>query len=591
MDAPQVERKLAAIFAADVEGYSRLMGIDEVGTLRTLTAYRSIMDGWIARHRGRIANTAGDSVLAEFTSVTDAMECALEVQRAMAKENAKAPDDQRMWFRIGIHVGDVLARGGEIFGDAVNIAARLQALAETGGVCVSGVVADHVRNKFPLALTDFGEHGLKNIGELVHVWRVRTDASAPATVGLPARASSPGLSVVVLPFTNLGGDPEQEYLVDGITDDLTTDLSRIPNSFVIARNSAFTYKGKAVDVKVVGRELGVRYVLEGSVRRFGDQVRVNTQLIDADTRSHLWAERFDCDRSNLMRMQDEITGRIAQALDLEFIELESRRSLREHPLNPDAADLTMQGWSVFNRPRSRDNNAAARALFEGAVRLDERAANAWAGIAITHATDIGGRWSSNRPEKVAAGEEAAMRALAFDPRHSKALFARGVLLNCRGRFEEALLAFEASLASNRNYVLPQLMIGNTKMYLGRPEEVFEPVQHAILLSPRDPQSNQFYFTIGRAHFMLGRYDDAVMAFRTGIAAGPCWYWSYLWLAAAYAVQGDDKNARRALADFHAVVPTYTVGQFRAEGFQSSNPAYLALMERFEEGLRRAGQPE
>ena len=319
METHSVERKLAAIFAADVEGYSRLMGRDEVGTLRTLTAYRVIIDRLIASHRGRIFNTAGDSLVADFASAVDAVQCAVEVQDAIAKENADRPAAEQMRFRIGIHVGDIIVQGDNLFGDAVNVAARLEAFSEPGRICVSGTVRDQIRDKLAYTFEDMGEQSVKNIARPVRVYSVSAtavaaspsikttaDISGPATV-----PPLPRLSIVVLPFANLSNDPEEDYFADGITDDLTTDLSRIFGSFVIARNTAFTYKGKPVDAKQIGRELGVRYVMQGSTRRTGDRVRVNAQLIDAETGAHIWAERFDTDRANLADAQNEITARLA----------------------------------------------------------------------------------------------------------------------------------------------------------------------------------------------------------------------------------------------------------------------------------------
>src|SRR6201988_3428264 len=327
LEVHRVERKLSAIFAADVEGYSRLMGLDEVGTLRTLTAYRVIVDRLIASHRGRIFSTAGDSVLADFASAVDAVQCAVAVHAAILKKNADRSPNEQMRFRIGVHVGDIIVQGDNLFGDAVNVAARLETLAEPGGICVSGTVRDQIRDKLPYALEDMSEQQVKNIARPVRVYSVdlgASKASPPTWVasdvgGLATPATVPRLSIVVLPFANLSNDPEQEYFADGVTDDLTTDLSRISGSFVIARNTAFTYKGKPADAKRIGRELGIRYLLEGSVRRIGEHVRVNVQLIDADSGAHLWADRFDTARANLPQTQSDITGRIARTLNLELV--------------------------------------------------------------------------------------------------------------------------------------------------------------------------------------------------------------------------------------------------------------------------------
>jgi adenylate cyclase len=368
----RVERRLAAILAADVAGYSRLMGVDEEGTLRRLNAHRGqLLDPKISEHHGRIVKTTGDGLLAEFPSVVDAVRCAAETQRAMTDRNAEVAEDRRIAFRIGINLGDVIVEGDDIFGDGVNIAARLEALAEPGGICISGTVHDHIGDRLPYAFDDMGEQRVKNIARPVRAYAMSPTAIA-ATPLVPAQAlrrrpspsrrvgrnertrprsaetkSAPRLSIVVLPFANLSSDPEQEYFVDAVVDDLTTDLSRIVNSFVIARTTAFTYKGKPVDVKQIGRELGVCYVLEGSVRRLGEQVQVNVQLIDAESGGHIWADRLDTDRTNLARAQSEITTRLARTLQLELLEAVGRRIERDKPVNLNASDLVMRGWALF----------------------------------------------------------------------------------------------------------------------------------------------------------------------------------------------------------------------------------------------------
>jgi adenylate cyclase len=347
-------RRLAAILAADVAGYSRLMGVDEEGTHERLKAHlREFVDPKIKGHRGRIVKNTGDGMLAEFSSVVDAVRCAAEIQRAMVDRDADAAEDRRIKLRIGINLGDIIVDSDDIFGDGVNVAARLEALAEPGGICISRVVRDQIRDKLSYAFEDMGEQSIKNIARPVRVYAMSVAAvaalspiAAAAEVGTPVTSpTAPRLSIVVLPFTNLSSDPEQEYFADGITDDLTTDLSRISGSFVIARNTAFTYKGKSVDARQIGRELGVRYVLEGSVRRAGDQVRVNVQLISAESGAHLWADRFDTERANLAEAQDAITGRLARTLNLELVQAAARRIDQERAVDPDARDPCAGGPS------------------------------------------------------------------------------------------------------------------------------------------------------------------------------------------------------------------------------------------------------
>ncbi len=440
--AAAATRRLAAILAADVAGYSRLMGADEEGTLNRLKAHRrELVDPKIREHHGRIVKTTGDGMLVEFSSVVDAVRCAVEIQRAMADRSAEVPEDKRITFRIGVNLGDVIADSGDIYGDGVNIAARLEALAEPGGLCISRTVRDHIGDRLPYSFDDLGEQNVKNIAQPVHVYELTAasvrslpevatpsrligpsrrnrsrlpmlmadivaaigigtavwwvwpkgnlspvpgQASVAASAQRPPAAeakSAPRLSIVVLPFSNLSNDPDQEYFADGITDDLTTDLSRISGSFVIARTTAFTYKGKPIDIRQIGRELGVRYVLEGSVRRTGDQVRVNAQLIDAESGAHLWADRFDTNRANLAEAQSEITGRLASTLNVELLSDASRRIEQEKKVDPDARDLVMRGWAWWYRAASLGAQEEALRAFERALEIDPRSTDARIGIA------------------------------------------------------------------------------------------------------------------------------------------------------------------------------------------------------------------
>jgi TolB-like protein len=354
----RVHRRLAAILAADVAGYSRLMGADEVGTARTLREHRKVTDALVAKHGGRLVKTTGDGVLLEFPSVVDAVEYAVAVQEVMARRNEGTPQDQRMQFRIGINLGDILIEGDDILGDGVNVAARLEGIAEPGGICISASAYDQVRGKVMVEFADLGEQTLKNIARPIRAYAVVHSANAHQIAPLPS--SAPRLSVVVLPFVNIGGDPEQDYFVDGVTESLTTDLSRISGAFVIARNTAFTFKGKAVDVKKLGTELNVRYVLEGSVQRGGTQLRVNVQLIDAETGNHLWAERFDKPVADLFEMQDEIVSRLANTLNSQLIAVEARRA--ERSPHPDATDLCLRRRLVQRGPNPRTHRTSARLL-------------------------------------------------------------------------------------------------------------------------------------------------------------------------------------------------------------------------------------
>src|SRR5882672_461347 len=379
LEAHSIERKLAAIFAADVEGYSRLMGLDEVGTLRTLTAYRVIIDRLIASHRGRIFNTAGDSVVADFASAVDAVQCAVAVQDAIAKDSAAWPADEQMRLRIGVHVGDVIVQGENLFGDGVNIAARLEALAEPGGICISGTVRDYIGTKLPIALTDLGEQQVKNIAQPIRAYRVGAETRAATVTAYPPLPDKP--SVAVLPFTNMNGDPEQEFVADGIAEDIITALSRYPSLFVTARNSSFTSKGHAVDLKQVGRELGVRYVLEGSLRKSGNRIRVTAQLVEAETGNHVWAERYDRDLADIFALQDEISEAVTTAIAPAIAQAERQRAMRRPPESLDAWAAYQRGLWHLSKVTVEDFTIALK-LFETGTHLDPGFAGCYSGLAL-----------------------------------------------------------------------------------------------------------------------------------------------------------------------------------------------------------------
>jgi adenylate cyclase len=422
-------RRLAAILAADVAGYSRLMGADEEGTHERLKAHRrELVDPKIGEHSGRIVKTTGDGMLVEFPSVVDAVRCAAELQRAMVDREAGMPEDRRIRFRIGINLGDVIVEDDDIFGDGVNVAARLEALAEPGGLCISRTVRDHIRDKLPFAFEDLGEQSVKNIARPVRVYALRPEAVAalPAPTVLPVPpipqpAVVPRLSIVVLPFTNLGNDPEQQYFADGITEDLTTDLSRIADMFVISRNTAFTYKDKRIDTKQIGRELGVRYVLEGSVRRSGNHIRVNAQVIDAETDAHLWAERFDGDMEDLFALQNLVTSRIAVALNLELIGAEATRPTG----HPDALDYILRGRAAHYKVPSREIRAEAIRMFEQALVLDPRSVEAQSMLAMNLTARVLDGMTDSPAADIERAEELARQALVASPRSPLPHMAKG----------------------------------------------------------------------------------------------------------------------------------------------------------------------
>jgi adenylate cyclase len=413
LEAPSVERKLAAIFAADVAGYSALMARDEVGTLRRLTAYRVIIDRLIASHRGRIFNTAGDSLVADFASAVDAVQCAVAVQDAIAKANGDRPADEPMWFRIGVHVGDIMVQGENLFGDAVNIAARLEALSEPGGICISGVVRDHIGTKLPLSFADLGEQQVKNIAQPIKAYRIGSEISPIAS---PVAGSALPLpdkpSIAVLPFQNMSGDPEQEYFADGMVEEIITALSRIKWLFVIARNSSFMYKGQSVDVKQVGRELGVRYILEGSVRKGGNRVRITAQLIDAVTDAHIWADRFDGSLEDIFEIQDKVAGSVAGVIEPALQAAEIRRSADRPTSDLSAYDLYLRALS-HHYTWERGHLLSALDLLRLAIERDPHYGPALALAAAIHFNLHLNGWTEDPELNRREGVNLARRALRF----------------------------------------------------------------------------------------------------------------------------------------------------------------------------------
>jgi adenylate cyclase len=587
--ASHAMRKIAAILAADVAGYSRLVGADEEGTLARLAALRAeLIRPAIAKNRGRIFKTMGDGVLIEFASVVDAVRCAVEVQRGMDARNAGVPTERRIEFRVGINLGDVVVDGDDLLGDGVNVAARLEGIAEPGGICLSHSALEQVQDRLDFGFEDMGEQSLKNIARPVRAYRV----APPSAPRGPAAKGAPRLSIVVLPLANLSGDAAEDYFADGITEDITTDLSRIPESFVIARNTAFTYKGKAVNARDVGRELGVRYVLEGSVRRAANRVRANVQLIDAETGAHLFAERFDCDRADLMEVQDEITGRIAGAVGSQLIDAESRRSLKERPANPDAIDLTMRGWAVLHRPPSRESLAEARALFEQALALDGGAVDAIIGLAYVYARGINSAFSMSPEDDSAKGSELVARAALLAPERAQVHWVQGLLLRRPKRYEEAAAAFEKAIALDRNFAPAYGSLGDLETILGRPAETIRLNEQAMRLSPRDPQLGNWQFDIGLAHFYLGDDEKAVSWLLRARASNPQLAIVPLLLAAIHGIQGRLGPGRAELAKAQQGLPWLTsIAAMRAVLPTTTDPIMLEREEQIYRAMAELGLPE
>jgi adenylate cyclase len=592
-------RRLTAILAADVAGYSRLMGADEEGTHERLKAHLGqLVDPKIKEHRGRTVKSTGDGLLAEFASVVDAVRCAAEVQRGMIDREPEVPDEQRIRFRIGINLGDVIVEEHDIFGDGVNVAARLEVLAEPGGICLSATVRDHIGDRLPYAFEDMGEQSVKNMARPVRVYALRPEAVAdlPALRVLPTPpisqpAVAPRLSIVVLPFTNLSNDPEQEYFADGITEDLTTDLSRIAGSFVIARSTAFTYKGKPVDTRQIGRELGVRYVLEGSVRRSAREVRVNAQLVDAETGAHLWAERLDREMGDLFRLQNEITGRIARALQFELVNVEAGRTT-DHP---DAQDYLLRGRAALARPTSRENRAEALSLFERASALSPRSAEAQIWLAQGLVSAVLDFLSDSPAADLQRADELVTRALTASPNSAQAHQVRGQLLRAQSRYQEAIIEYETAIAFDRNHAGAYGWLGRCKLMTGLADEVIPLTEHAIRLSPHDPNSAGWYWSIGAIHLLQTRTDEAISWLERARSAYAGFHFIHASLAAAYALKGETERASAALAEARKLSDRYSSITLlkAAPGRQwLEAPKLRALAEAtYFEGLRKAGMPQ
>jgi len=571
------------------------MAADEEGTLAGLKSHRrELVDPKIKEHRGRIIKTTGDGMLVEFASVVDAVRCAIDVQRGMAVRNQEVVPDRRIEFRVGINIGDVIVDGDDIYGDGVNIAARLENIAELGGVCVSATVRDHVLDKLGFAFDDLGDQNVKNIPRPVRVYRVQFGddqtnhvvSSQPASQRIVSVA--PRLSIVVLPLTNIGGDPEQEYFVAGVTESLTTDLSRISGSFVIGRNTAFTYKGKAVDLKQVGNELGVRYVLEGSVQRGGNRLRVNIQLIDAESGKHLWAERFDKPLADLFDMQDEIVAHLANQLGTELVAAEARRS--ERAPQPDSMDLYFQGLASVNRGLTPEYMAQARGFFERALALDPSNIEALVGTAMVDSLVGGSFFVDDRAARFAAAETTLIKALSLAPNHAIAHYLLGFVQISTNRAGQGIAECERALALDRNLAGAHAEIGLAKYNIGRAEETEAHIREALRLSPRDTSAYAWKAFAGYAKLYLGSDEEAAAWLHRAIETNRSYSLQHFALACALAHLGQLDDARAAVQAGLALNSTFTLRRFRA-GTSSNNPTFLAQRERIYDGMRKAGVPE
>jgi adenylate cyclase len=644
---PIPSRRLAAILAADIAGYSALMGADEARTVSDLKGHQAVVLPIVAEHGGRIIDTAGDGILAEFGSVVNAVECGRCIQWTIEQRNVEAEKSSRMLYRIGINLGDIIHDKSRVYGDGVNIAARLESIAEPGGICISGTVHEHVRGKLAYPFTNRGEQTLKNIAQPVRVYSLEPETIAalpkalapPAThrkawrwyvpvlvvgfcctvvlsiyLGLSGQTSTvlshfpgtrltsvverkaltdaPPQSIVVLPFTNAARDPAQEYFAEGITEDLTTDLSRIPGSFVIAPATAFTYKGKAIDVRQVGRDLSVRYALQGNARRIDDTVRINAQLVDTSNASQLWAERFDGGVAQLAIVQDQVTRRIAAALKVVFIDAESHRVLRERPSEPDAVDFTMRGSALLNKPASRESTQHARELFEAALGISPNHLPALNGLAQTMLVQWESTWyPQSGDEHLEELDHVVNRAIAVKADNALAIYLHGyVLKRLRKDLSQALAAFEHAIGIDPNLAVAHNYIGQLQVFLGRSNEAAQHTLKAIRLSPHDPQLALWYYQLAVTYIHDQRDHEAVEWARRGVQVNPNVRYVYRILAAALALSGRLDEARAVAAEMLRRYPKETVSSFlKREPWPDAR--YRVGQNREITGMRMAGIPE
>ncbi len=584
MASENVERRLAAILVADVVGYGRLMAADEMGTLAALKSHQSeLIDPKISEFGGHIVKLMGDGVLAEFPSVVNALRCATELQEHMAKRNVEMPDDRRILFRIGVNLGDVIIDGDDIYGDGVNIATRLEGLADPGGVCVSSTVHDHVVGKVDIPLEDDGEHQVKNIAKGLHVWRwspsgIRLKTKERGTE-VPQWSDKP--SIAVLPFDNMSDDAEQEYFSDGITEDIITELSRYSDFLVIARNSTFVYKHKVSDHKQIAKDLGVQFVLEGSVRKSGNRVRITAQLVDASSGSHIWAERYDRTLEDIFAVQDEITGTIVSTLG-DTIQVEhAHRALSKDASSLDAYDKSLQAWARRNR-FSKKNNAEARQLAKEAIELDPDYARAYAILSGTYLMDFSSHWSDDPDKALNLSYETARKAVSLDHHSFYAYRNLGLAEAWMRRHDQAITSFREAIELNPNDADTHAYFANVLVFSGRPDEALNELETAKRLNPRYP--NWYLQFEGRAYFVQHRYQDAEIAFARVVTVSPGWPWARLIFAATLAALGKNNEARAEIAEAQRISPAITLAHVpKAWPFKNR-----ADLKHLLETLRKAG---
>ncbi len=587
----EVQRKLAAILVADMVGFSRLMATDETGTLAGLQEHRrEIIDPKIGEYGGRIVKLIGDGMLAEFLSVVDAVQCAIDIQNAMARRNVDRPDDRRFEFRIGVNLGDVIVVEDDIYGDGVNVAARLEGLAEPGGICVSRAARDQIRDKMNVSLVDLGEVEVKNIPRPVRAFKIdlRLDQAA-AEPGLAAQVPETPVhdkpSIAVLPFDNMSGDPEQEYFADGLTEDIITALSLWRSFPVIARNSTFAYKGQSPDIRLVAKELGARYVLEGSVRTGGQRVRITAQLVDAATGHHVWAEKFDRKLEDIFELQDEITERIVATISPELERAEQKRSAAKAPTSLTAWDYYHRGMSLIYKS-TKEDNIKARGMFDRAVELDPNYGQAHSGLSFSHTRDLLLEFSDSRDDSISAALRTARQAVACDDTDAFAHVLLAIANMWPGEFDLAIAEAERAVELNPNSAFARLILGTALDNAGRSGEGILEIERSLQLNPRDPQVHISCNTLARAQLNAQKYEEAVACARKALSVRSDFPHAFYLLASALGHLGRLDEARKALAECERLQPGFVQKRAQWQPYRDA-----ANNEHIHEGVRKGQQTD
>lgn len=583
-EQPGVSRKLAAILSADVEGYSRLMDEDEMSTIQTLTTYRELMTALVEQYRGRVVDSPGDNLLTEFSSAMDAVQGAVEIQRVLTEHNAELPIERQMKFRIGINVGDIVVDGDRLYGEGINIAARLEGLANGGGICLSGTVYDQIENKLPLGYEDLGEHVVKNIRKPVRVYRVQLETNSPVQSPnqrgdtMPNTPDKP--AIAVLPFTNMSGDPEQEYFSDGITEDLITALSQLSGLLVISRNSSFFYKNRAVKPAEISRELKVQYFVEGSVRKAGSRVRITAQLIDAATGYHVWAERYDRDLQDIFAVQDEVTQKIVDALAVTFTAGERTRLGHVSTSNLEAYDYYLRADTAY-QTLSRETPIVARQMYERAIELDPHFAAAYAALSTTYMMEWDRQWNED-PATLERAEAMARKAIELDDRLSQAHSVLGGVYAFKRQHALAVAENQAAVRLDPNNAAAHAWLAFALNFAGRPEETPALIDTAIRLNPHYPA--QYLFILGQAEYVMGQTEEALATFRRALKRNPDHLSAHIYLAILLSERGQLEESRAEVQAILRISPQYSLEVARERALYTD----AVVLNRYIEGLRKVG---